>query len=118
MATNRRGQLHAVPKSVYPKELSPARIVRAARRRRGLSQAAFAAEIGCSQAEVSRYENSLVDPPGDLLIQCMTAIGLIEPQAPISAEQLATRVRKELSSPDRLSARTAVWRLLDALSTH
>ena|GEM_PF-6343799 len=48
-----------------------ATLVRSAREHLGLNQGEFAARIGKSQGVVSRYESGTVDPPGEIIMQCM-----------------------------------------------
>lgn len=46
-------------------------LVQRARRASGLNQADFAKKVGKSQGVVSRYEQGLVSPPGEVLMHCM-----------------------------------------------
>jgi len=54
---------------------NPAAIVRRARLHSGLSQGAFAIELGRSQAVISRYETGKVEPPWAVVMQCMHLLG-------------------------------------------
>ncbi|WP_320201770.1 helix-turn-helix domain-containing protein (plasmid) [Agrobacterium sp. rho-13.3] len=49
-------------------------LIRAARRKKGLNQAQFAALIGKSQGMVSRYESGESVPPGDVIMHCMHSV--------------------------------------------
>lgn len=92
---------------------SPADIIRAARLCRGQTQAQFAAEIGRSQAEVSRYESGQVDPPSQVLMLCLADAGFVSEHMDVSVKQLTDRIRQELRPKSKNKVRTAVWQLLD-----
>lgn len=91
----------------------PADIVKRARRRRGQTQAAFACDLGRSQAEVSRYESGQIDPPGAVLMYCLNVIGWVGEDTTVSASKLAERIRRELKPNAKQRVRAAIWELLD-----
>ena len=46
-------------------------LIQRARHASGLNQANFAKKLGKSQGVVSRYEQGLVSPPGEVIMHCM-----------------------------------------------
>lgn len=96
---------------------SPADLVRNARRSRGLTQTAFAADIGRSQAEVSRYESGQIDPPSAVLFHCLEMLGYTWQEHDVSAQDLADRIRQELGPASKQSLRSAIWQMLNAAQT-
>lgn len=93
---------------------SPSDIVRKARRCRGLTQTAFAADIGRSQAEVSRYESGQIDPPSAVLLQCLEVLGYTRREQDVSAQELGDRIKRELGPDSKQSLRSAIWQMLNA----
>ena len=92
---------------------SSAEIIKAARHHRRQTQSAFAADIGRSQAEISRYESGHVDPPGAVLMFCLEEIGMIGQETTVSVKQLTDRIRRDLKPASKQKVRAAVWNLLD-----
>ena len=73
----------------------PAHLVRQAREARRLNQVDFAAELGKSQAVLSRYETGKVDPPTVVLMQCMH---ILRPPSSPSLDAAVTTVRDALDT--------------------
>ena len=61
-------------------------LIQRARHASGVSQANFAKELGKSQGVISRYEQGLVSPPGEIIMQCMHILEK-HPQNVIGAPQ-------------------------------
>lgn len=95
------------------KSPSPADIVRDARRQYGLTQTAFAENMGVTQGEISRYESGKVDPPSSILIHCLEVTGRIATNSDISAKQLADRIRRELGASTAQGVRSTIWQMLN-----
>jgi transcriptional regulator with XRE-family HTH domain len=87
--------------------VTPAQLIHAVRRRRGLTQAELAARAGTSQPVISAYENGLRDPTFTTLAKLVGAGGE------------ALRIDAAVPVPDLAPARDAqehARRLLDVLS--
>jgi transcriptional regulator with XRE-family HTH domain len=94
---------------------SVAELIQAARH--GRSQKEFAAVLGVTQPQLSRYLTGKYNPPAKVINLCMREahIGNGEVSAP-SADDLAQQVRTALASPDKEQARIAVASLLAAVT--
>jgi len=89
---------------------SVADLIRAARN--GRTQAEFAAFLGVSQSQLSRYEREKYDPPARVINVCMREAHIGNGRSVPSADDLAQRVRMTLSSPDKEQVRSAIASLL------
>lgn len=89
-----------------PSKIDLAKLVRNAREIRGLTQDEFAAEIERGQSLVSKYERGLVDPPGEVIMHCVT-ITRGETEAFTTAE-VARLVEDRLGSPEFAKLRSAI----------
>jgi len=87
-------------------------IVRNARKFRGLTQADFGKELGRGQSLVSKYEKGLVEPPGEVIMHCMTITG---GAAVMSPEEVARLVEQRLSSPEFARLRSALGALIQSM---
>jgi transcriptional regulator with XRE-family HTH domain len=88
----------------------PAEIVYLARMALGESQRAFAARLETRQSLISKYENKVVSPPADLVIQCMN---LLEgPDGGVSTEDLVMLVKQRLNGERMGQARQAVAQMI------
>jgi transcriptional regulator with XRE-family HTH domain len=94
-----------------------AAIVKSARKIRGLSQEEFAAELGKQQSLVSKYERGLVDPPGDVVIHCVT-ITRGEADQAVSPDSVAQLVQERLGAPEFARVRSAIAALIESMPTH
>jgi len=63
-----------------------AHLIQRARHASGLNQADFAKKVGKSQGVVSRYEQGLVSPPGEVVMHCMHILEK-HPQSAVGAPQ-------------------------------
>lgn len=104
--------------------MEPGELLRTLRRRRGLTQAAFARLAGTSQPVISAYEHGHRDPTVGTLRRLVEATGdrlhidvvaaasdLVPPRSP---EEHAARLLDVLSLADAIPARRRVSRTLDA----
>ena len=89
-------------------------IVRNARKLKGLTQAQFGDELGRGQSLVSKYEKGLVEPPGEVVMHCMTISG---GAAPISPEDVARLVAQRLGAPEFAKLRAAIGVLIQSVPT-
>ena len=91
-----------------------ARVVRNARAAVRMTQAQFGRELGRPQSIVSKYERGLVEPPGHVIIQCMTLIGY---DNELSAAEVARMVRDRLDSPQFAALRKVIADLINSSSS-
>lgn len=108
-----RKQKSAAVSSAQNEGFSVPRTIKAAR---GLmSQAAFALEIGVSQSNLSKYESGKVDPPAEIIEQCVDRLMQQQSTKAPDAGALAKRITSEFASADATKVRLAVATLLDAV---
>jgi predicted transcriptional regulator len=94
---------------------TPAEIVKRARKIKGLTQSEFGDVIGRPQSLVSKYESGLVEPPGHVIIHCMT-ISEREARVGISSAEVAHLINERLGSPDFAKLRSALAYLIESVS--
>lgn len=70
-----------------------ARLVKAARRATGKTQAEFGRSVGKSQALVSKYENGVVQPPASVIMHCMNKLQSPAPGDAGTGAQWAAAIR-------------------------
>lgn len=70
--------------------LPPSDLIRLAREAKGLTQTEFAAELGKSQGQISRYESGRVDPPASVCMHCMHILRPALPVTPAFGAALET----------------------------
>jgi transcriptional regulator with XRE-family HTH domain len=92
-------------------------LVKNARKIRGLSQERFAAELGKRQSLVSKYERGLVEPPGEVVIHCVT-ITRGEAEQAVSPDSVANLVRERLAEPEFARLRAAIALLIESVPRH
>lgn len=95
--------------------MKPGELIKAARRRRGLSQARLALRAGTTQSAISRIERGLESPTVDRLEELLLVMGerLVleaEPPGP-EADSAELRWARELSPEERLRE-AASWNLV------
>lgn len=95
-------------------ESRAAALVLQARKFKGLSQGEFGVLIGKTQPVVSKYERGATPVPGEIVMQCITILGLLEGADP-TADDVAALVRKILSDPAKASLRRALAGLVASL---
>jgi len=84
--------------------------------RNGRTQAQFAAVLGVSQSQLSRYERGEYDPPAKVINACMREAHIGNGGLAPSVDDLAQRVRMTLASPGKEQARSAIASLLAVLA--
>jgi transcriptional regulator with XRE-family HTH domain len=96
---------------------SAALIVLNARKAKGLSQADFGEMIERGQSLVSKYERSLVEPPGSVVMKCMNILceGPVTGRVASSTE-VASLVAIRLAAPQFSKLRTALVDLIESVS--
>lgn len=94
--------------------LSISEIIQSARGSR--TQREFAAILGIRQDLLCKYEKGRVNPPAKIIERCMRDVHIPEEHGIPSAEALARRIRRELSTQNLVQVRAAITHLLDALS--
>jgi len=80
--------------------------------RNGRTQAEFAAVLGVSQSQLSRYERGEYDPPARVINACMREAHIGNGASAPSVDDLAQRVRMTLASPGKAQVRSAIAGLL------
>ena len=95
-------------------EQQAAEIVRKAREFKGLSQQEFGRQIGRTQTVVSKYERGETPVPGEIVIQCMSLLGVLDEVSP-SADDVAELVRTVLGDPKKSKLRRAVAGLVRSI---
>jgi len=94
-------------------ESTSSEIIKAARRKRKLSQGEFANKyLGIKQPQLSKYENNKSKVPGEIIILCQN---IIFDEASQSEKYLAKRVLKELAGKHNYQARLSLGTFLDVL---
>ncbi len=88
--------------------------MKSARKIRGLSQEGFAAELGKQQSLVSKYERGLVEPPGEVVIHCVT-ITRGEADQAVSPDSIAQLVQERLGEPEFARLRSAIAALIASM---
>ena len=88
-------------------------IVKKAREKSGLTQKEFAKLLCRAQSEVSKYERSMVDPPGSIIIHCMNIIngGQVDLLAP-SLDNIMEKLKEWLNSPRHAIARSLIMSII------
>lgn len=85
--------------------------------RDGRSQAEFARELGVEQSTLSRYEKGEANPKAQIIERCMHLVHWSN-QAPVpTVDELADKVREQLSREDQAPLRVALSKLIDGLVT-
>lgn len=85
--------------------------------RDGRSQAEFARDIGVTQSTLSRYERGHANPKAEVIERCMRLVHWGNPETVPSVDQLADKVRSQLSREDQAPLRVALSKLIDELAT-
>lgn len=91
-------------------------LLKKARKIRGLTQAEFGTELGKPQSLVSKYERGAVDPPGQVIIHCVTIVGGLE-QTAVSSKDIASLIESRLGTPEFDDLRTALVKLIESVPT-
>ncbi|WP_082266575.1 helix-turn-helix domain-containing protein [Burkholderia pseudomallei] len=95
--------------------ITPSQVVRDARQRKGLTQYEFAKELKSTQSLISKYEAGKIDPPSDLIIQCMNII--CNPIVlNVSEAALVKLIRANLHGPQNAAARSTIAAIVERLS--
>jgi transcriptional regulator with XRE-family HTH domain len=94
-----------------------AQLVKRARKIRGLTQAEFGLEIHRPQSLVSKYERGTVEPPGHIVIHCMTIVGDTAETMP-STTDVARLIESRLGSSEFDDLRSALVRLIESVPAH
>ena len=82
--------------------------------RNGQNQKDFAEKLGIKQSSLSRYERGKTNPPVKVIEDCMRLVHTDAP--PPTADELANRVRSALADPGMGQVRSAISRLVDAVT--
>ena len=88
-------------------------LIRAARNQR--SQADFAQDLGVSQSMLCRYEKGGANPKAEVIERCMRLVHWGNDVRAPSVDELANKVRTQLSREDQAPLRVALSNLIDAL---
>jgi transcriptional regulator with XRE-family HTH domain len=95
-------------------ERQAAEIVGKARKFSKLSQTEVGKLVGRTQTVVSKYERGETPVPGEIVIQCMALLGLLE-NAPPSADDVAELVRATLKDQGKTELRRALADLVKSI---
>lgn len=93
--------MHSSMINMHDANRSPSEVIRSARSVKNLSQQAFGQILGKSQGVISRYEHGLVDPPAEILMQCMHILAPSTSSPPAGLEPAITGVRQALGALER-----------------
>lgn len=83
--------------------------------RDGRSQADFAQDLGVSQSTLCRYENGDTNPKAEVIERCMRLVHWGNEDGSPSVDELADKVRAQLSREDQAPLRVALAKLIDGL---
>ncbi len=83
--------------------------------RDGRSQADFAQDLGVAQSTLCRYENGDTHPKAEVIERCMRLVHLGNEDGSPSVDELADKVRAQLSREDQAPLRVALSKLIDGL---
>ena len=83
--------------------------------RDGRSQTEFAQELGISQSSLCRYENGDTNPKAEVIERCMRLVHWGNEDGAPSVDELADKVRAQLSREDQAPLRVALSNLIDGL---
>ena len=83
--------------------------------RDGRSQADFAQDLGVSQSTLCRYENGDTNPKAAVIERCMRLVHWGNEDGSPSGDELADKVRAQLSREDQAPLRVALSKLIDGL---
>lgn len=96
---------------------SPAQIVSNARQSMGLNQIEFGKVIGRGQSLVSKYERSLVQVPGPVVMHCVNILSQGKAQGEAaSSSEVARLVEARLEGPQFSKLRAALIELIESVS--
>ena len=83
--------------------------------RDGRSQSEFALELGVKQSTLCRYEKGEANPKAHIIERCMHLVHWNN-QTPVpTADELADKVREQLSREDQAPLRVTLSKLIDGL---
>lgn len=83
--------------------------------RNGRSQAEFARELGVEQSTLSRYEKGEANPKAQIIERCMHIVHWSNLAPAPTVDELADKVRAQLSREDQAPLRVALSKLIDGL---
>lgn len=83
--------------------------------RGGRSQAEFARDLGVTQSTLSRYEQGGANPKAEVIERCMRLVHWGNEDGSPSVDELADKVRAQLSREDQAPLRVALSKLIDGL---
>ncbi len=92
---------------------SISQLIKAARD--GRSQAEFARDLGVTQSTLSRYEQGGANPKAEVIERCMRLVHWGNEDGSPSVDELANKVRAQLSREDQAPLRVALSNLIDGL---
>lgn len=102
-------------KSVDLVSREPRGVIKGARRLTGETQAEFALRVDSSQSLISRYESGEVDPPAQVLMQCVNILDASF-SANVTLDALLILIRDRLRGASMTVARTALAQLVLSLA--
>jgi transcriptional regulator with XRE-family HTH domain len=83
--------------------------------RDGRSQAEVARDLGVTQSTLSRYEQGGANPKAEVIERCMRLVHWGNEDGSPSVDELADKVRAQLSREDQAPLRVALSKLIDGL---
>lgn len=83
--------------------------------RNGRSQAEFARELGVEQSTLSRYEKGETNPKAQIIERCMHLVHWSTQMVIPTVDELADKIREQLSREDQAPLRVALSKLIDGL---
>jgi transcriptional regulator with XRE-family HTH domain len=98
--------------------MKPNAIIKKSLQNSGLTQVKFAKLIGKSQATLSKYISGQVCPSAYLIIHLMNKFEIDLDFRDTSADELASKIRLELTGTEYSSIRTAIREIIDLSVGH
>lgn len=83
--------------------------------RGGLSQAEFAHKLGVKQSTLCRYEKGETNPKAPLIEKCMHLVHRSNRTSVPTVDELADKIKAQLSREDQAPLRVALSKLIDSL---
>ncbi|MCP4757576.1 MAG: helix-turn-helix transcriptional regulator [Proteobacteria bacterium] len=87
--------------------------LKAARKKKGLSQRSFAKSIGVPQSRLSRIENGVIDPQTSKLLELARSLDLELVLVPRQAVPVVNHLVRQLDGSDDVMEPTPLYRLGD-----
>ena len=91
-----------------------ARLIKRARTNMRMTQTQFGSYLGRPQSIISKYERAAVEPPGAIVMHCMTIVGAGQ-RPEVSCADISKLVANHLASPNFALIRSALAELIESV---